>query len=192
MQQTGAEEGRKDGEKVKGGELENMVIGVGTDLVEIQRMKRACERDSFMAYTFTEQERRQARESISSLAGDFAVKEAVAKALGTGSRGFGPKAIEALRDELGKPYVKLYDGAAKRARELGIREIQVSISNTREHALAFAVAQGEGSGENEVFIDGKTGKSRRCLFHGEDENSLYGADGAGSSGGGSEYSGDDR
>ena len=74
MQQTGAEEGRKDGEKVKGGELENMVIGVGTDLVEIQRMKRACERDSFMAYTFTEQERRQARESISSLAGDFAVK----------------------------------------------------------------------------------------------------------------------
>ena len=51
MQQTGAEEGRKDGEKVKGGELENMVIGVGTDLVEIQRMKRACERDSFMAYT---------------------------------------------------------------------------------------------------------------------------------------------
>ena len=170
----------------------SMILGTGCDLVKIERMKKACEKEAFLSRVYTERERRQAGGKASVLAGDFAVKEAVAKALGTGFRGFGPKAIEALRDELGKPYVKLYDGAAKRARELGIREIQVSISNTREHALAFAVAQGEGSGENEVFIDGKTGKSRRCLFHGEDENSLYGADGAGSSGGGSEYSGDDR
>lgn len=135
-----------------------MVIGVGTDLVEIQRMKRACERDSFMAYTFTDQERRQAKESISSLAGDFAVKEAVAKALGTGFRGFGPKDIEALRDELGKPYVRLYGGAQRRARYLGIQDIQVSISNTRDYAAAFAVAQGEGRKEDAVFADGQSGQ----------------------------------
>lgn len=135
-----------------------MVIGVGTDLVEIQRMERACERDSFMAYTFTEQERRQARESISSLAGDFAVKEAVAKALGTGFRGFGPKDIEALRDELGKPYVKLYGGAERRAAQMGIQDIQVSISNIKDYALAFAVAQGEGRKNSEVFADGETGQ----------------------------------
>ena len=120
-----------------------MVIGVGTDLVEIQRMKRACERDSFMAYTFTEQERRQARESISSLAGDFAVKEAVAKVFGTGFRDFMPGDIEVLRDELGKPYVNLYGNAKKRFEAMGMERLEVSISNTREHAVAFAVGEGE-------------------------------------------------
>ena len=137
-----------------------MVIGVGTDLVEIQRIKRACERDSFVAYTFTEEERRQAGESVSRLAGDFAVKEAVSKSLGTGFRGFGPKDIEVLRDDLGKPYVKLYGEADRLAARQGIEEIFVSISNTGDHALAFAVAQGresEGRMQDAVSADGKRG-----------------------------------
>ncbi len=161
-----------------------MVIGVGTDLVEIQRMEKACQKESFLAYTFTDQERRQAKESISSLAGDFAVKESVAKALGTGFRGFGPKDIEALRDELGKPYVKLYGGAAKRAKALGIGDIQVSITNTREYAAAFVVAQTEGKTEaaiaeeaaslaeersgHAVFADGETGEGNGPVYHGAD------------------------
>ena len=137
-----------------------MVIGVGTDLVEIHRIKRACERDSFVAYTFTEEERRQAGESVSRLAGDFAVKEAVSKSLGTGFRGFGPKDIEVLRDDLGKPYVKLYGEADRLAARQGIEEIFVSISNTGDHALAFAVAQGRESErrmQDAVSADGKRG-----------------------------------
>ena len=137
-----------------------MVIGVGTDLVEIHRIKRACERDSFVAYTFTEEERRQAKESVSRLAGDFAVKEAVSKSFGTGFRGFGPKDIEVLRDSLGRPYVKLYGEAEKLALGQGIEEILVSISNTDSHALAFAVAQGreqEGRMKDALFADRKTG-----------------------------------
>ena len=137
-----------------------MVIGVGTDLVEIHRIKRACERDSFVAYSFTEEERRQAWESVSRLAVDFAVKEAVSKSLGTGFRGFGPKDIEVLRDDLGKPYVKLYGEADRLAARQGIEEIFVSISNTGDHALAFAVAQGresEGRMQDAVSADGKRG-----------------------------------
>ena len=90
--------------------------------------------------------------------GKTMLAEAVAKALGTGFRGFGPKDIEALRDELGKPYVKLYGGAERRAAQMGIQDIQVSISNIKDYALAFAVAQGEGRKNSEVFADGETGQ----------------------------------
>ena len=91
-----------------------MILGVGTDLIEIKRMEKACRRPHFVARTFTETESRQAKGSASKLAGSFAVKEAVAKMFGTGFRGFMPGDIEVLRDELGKPYVNLYGGAKKR------------------------------------------------------------------------------
>ena len=60
-----------------------MIVGVGTDMVEIGRMEKACRRPSFLDRVFTEEERRQAGGKISRLAGDFAVKEAVSKVLGT-------------------------------------------------------------------------------------------------------------
>lgn len=52
-----------------------------------------------------------------------------------------PVHVEVLRDPLGKPYVKLYEGAAKKAEDLGIRKIEVSISDTKDHAMAFAVGE---------------------------------------------------
>ena len=88
-----------------------------------------------------EEECRLAGGSISRLAGNFAVKEAVSKALGTGFREFMPIDIEVLRNELGKPYVNLYGGAAKRAFELNVGIIHVTITNTKEYAQAFAVAE---------------------------------------------------
>ena len=123
----------------------NMILGVGTDLVEIERIRKACERDSFVVRTFTETECRQAGGHASKFAGSFAVKEAVAKALGTGFRTFMPIDIEVIRDELGKPCVRLYRGAKKLAEELGAVRIEVSISNTETLAMAFAVAEGEPS-----------------------------------------------
>lgn len=119
-----------------------MILGVGTDLVEISRMEKACKKDYFVMRTFTDMESRQAKGSASKLAGSFAVKEAVAKALGTGFRTFMPIDVEVLRDDLGKPYVRLYRGALERFREMGMERMEVSITNTRDHAMAFAVGEG--------------------------------------------------
>lgn len=119
-----------------------MILGVGTDMVEIERMERACKKDAFLKRTFTPEECRQAEGKPSKLAGNFAVKESVAKVFGTGFRTFMPGDIEVLRDELGKPYVVLYGGARILAEQMGIRKIWVSITNTKEYAVAFAVGEG--------------------------------------------------
>lgn len=120
-----------------------MILGVGTDIVEMERIERACQKKSFLERIYTKEECRQSEGRISRYAGDFAVKEAVAKVLGTGFRSFMPADIEVLRDGVGKPYVKLYGGAQKRAQEMGITRIEVSISNTKELAIGFAVGEGE-------------------------------------------------
>lgn len=112
-------------------------------MVEIGRMEKACRKDAFLKRTFTPEECRQAEGKPSKLAGNFAVKEAVAKVFGTGFRTFMPGDIEVLRDELGKPYVVLYRGAKLLAEQLGIGRIWVSITNTKEYAVAFAVGEGE-------------------------------------------------
>ena len=124
-----------------------MIIGVGTDLIELKRVQKACERESFLNRIFTEDEYREASGDHRRLAGNFAVKEAVSKALGTGFSAMAPKDIEVLRDERGKPFVRLYGKARARACELGAERIVVSISDTAELVLAFAVAEaGDGSG----------------------------------------------
>ena len=107
-------------------------------------MRNACEKEHFVSRTFTEAESRQAGGSASKLAGSFAVKEAVAKVFGTGFRTFMPGDIEVLRDELGKPYVRLYGGALEQFEKMGMEQIHVSISNTNGLAMAFAVGEGRG------------------------------------------------
>lgn len=119
-----------------------MVIGVGTDLIEIERIKKACRKKAFLSYIYTAEECRQAKESYSRLAGNFAVKEAVAKVFGTGFYCFKPIDVEVLRDQRGKPYVQLYGGARVLQEELGIVRFHVSISNTADYAVAFVVGEG--------------------------------------------------
>ena len=108
-----------------------MIVGIGTDLVEIERIKKACEKEAFLVRVYTEEERRQAGGNASRLAGDFAVKEAVSKVFGTGFR------------EFGKPWVQLHGGAKKLADSLKITRIHVSITNTGSLASAYAVGEGE-------------------------------------------------
>ncbi len=120
-----------------------MIIGVGTDLIEIERVKKACVKEAFLLRAYTEEECRQAGGNAARLAGNFAVKEAVSKVFGTGFRSFGPREIEVLRDELGKPYVNLYGKAKEQADELGIKRLFVSISNTAQYASAYAVGEGD-------------------------------------------------
>lgn len=118
-----------------------MVTGIGVDLIEISRVVQACRKESFIRRYFTKQEIELITADQRKAADNFAVKEAVAKMLGTGFRGFTPIDIEVLRNETGKPYVNLYGKAAELARQQGVTRVHVSISNTKEFANAFAVGE---------------------------------------------------
>jgi holo-[acyl-carrier protein] synthase len=123
------------------------VIGIGVDAVEIDRMRRALERTPTLAdrvFTATElhqchsrgQKLRPAR-----LAGRFAAKEAVAKALGTGVVGFSFRDIEVVNADNGAPAVVLAAAARAVADRCGVSRVHVSLSLTTAVAFATAVAE---------------------------------------------------
>lgn len=124
-----------------------MIIGIGVDIVEISRIEKACLKESFLKKIFSEKEieicsKGKDKKNFSSFAGNFAVKEAVSKLFGTGVRDFRMKDIEVLRNELGMPYVVLYNNAKNISDEMNIKNIFVSISHNLECAVGFAVAEG--------------------------------------------------
>lgn len=118
-----------------------MITGIGVDLIEVSRVVFACQQESFLKRYFTDKEIELIRPDIKKAADNFAAKEAVAKMLGTGFRGFTPLEVEVLRDDLGKPYVNLYGHADELAKEQGISRIHVSITNTKEYANAYVVGE---------------------------------------------------
>jgi len=126
-----------------------MIRGIGIDIIEVERIGRAADRwgDGFLSRVFTTGERRHAgashggRGAAARLAGRFAAKEAVMKALGLGWRRMAWREIEIEGDALGRPVVRLSGGAARAADDLGIRAWFVSISHTRDLAVAHAVAE---------------------------------------------------
>ena len=120
-----------------------MVVAIGTDLIEIDRVSKACKKDTFKEKMFTQDEINLCKNNDVKFADNFAVKESVSKMLGTGFRDITPIEIEVLRDSLGKPYVNLYGRSLERSKELGITKILVTISNTKDYSLAFVVGQGE-------------------------------------------------
>ena len=122
-----------------------MIVGIGTDIVEIDRILENSNLDRFIEKYFTSEEARLFSKKKYSIAGNFATKEAVAKVFGTGVRDFSLKDIEVLRDELGKPYVNLYNKASHIAKDLHIDRIHVSISDTNRYAIAYAIGEYVGS-----------------------------------------------
>ena len=122
-----------------------MIIGIGTDIVEIQRIEKAINRNpNFINKLFTKNEieyfkSRNMRSEF--IAGRFAAKEAVSKALGTGFRGFEFKDIEIENNILGKPMVNLKGKAKKMDKKWGNYKIHLSISHGRENAIAYAVLE---------------------------------------------------
>lgn len=119
-----------------------MIKGIGTDLIESQRVIKACEKEAFLEKYFTPAEIALIRKDKRRAANNFSVKEAVAKMFGTGFRTIKPIEIEVLRDELGRPYVNLYGKAKELETELGIEVIHVSISDTNRYASAYVVGEG--------------------------------------------------
>ena len=120
-----------------------MIIGIGVDVVHVYRLKRWEKIPGLFQRFFHEAELGSAlprgEAGILSLAARFAAKEAVMKVLGTGVRGVGWHDIEILSDERGKPVVLLHGRASERASTVGIGSIAVSLSDSKEYAVAVAL-----------------------------------------------------
>jgi holo-[acyl-carrier protein] synthase len=122
-----------------------MTIAIGTDIVEIQRIASALERqgDKFVQRILTESEilEYQARgNSVAFLAKRFAAKEAIAKALGTGiGRGISFQHMIVSNNSEGAPQVELQANAAERLKQLGGTNVLLSLSDEKNTALAYVV-----------------------------------------------------
>lgn len=124
-----------------------MIFGIGTDIIEINRIEKAIGRSqSFCDKIFTQKEqaycnaRNHAR--FESYAARYAAKEALFKALGTGYRyGFAFSEIEVLNDDLGKPEIEVHGKVSKFLRENHISQIHLSLSHAKENAVAYVVLE---------------------------------------------------
>jgi len=121
-----------------------MILRTGVDLIEISRIEEVIARHGkhYLERIYTAAELEQLGHEAESLAGRFAAKEAVAKALGCGIGTVSWKEIEVLGDEQNAPGLTLYGAAAQKAKELGLESWSVSISHSMSHAVAFVVAAG--------------------------------------------------
>ena len=124
-----------------------MILGIGTDIIRIERIEKAIQRKSFLEYTYTPAERQLIERRPVCAAGNFAVKESVAKAFGTGFSCISLVDIEVLRAENGCPYVNLYGAAAQLFKERNGTRVHVSISNEKEYAVAYVVLEGRSDCE---------------------------------------------
>lgn len=115
---------------------------IGIDIIEIERIESAIERwkDRFLQRIYTDAELETYQGNTPALASHFAGKEAVMKALGTGIKGVGWRDIEILSNSNGKPLVKLSGRALTKAQELNLTEFSISLSDTRQYAVAAVIA----------------------------------------------------
>jgi len=124
-----------------------MIYGIGTDLVDIERIKSMKSLSSFAKKILGDQELKeyaQMEEGLNQyyLGKQFAGKEAFVKALGTGFKDpIFPKDIQILRNSLGKPEVILSAGAKSYVEDLGITKSHVSLADESNHLIAFAVLE---------------------------------------------------
>ena len=134
-----------------------MIRGIGTDIIEIARVKRAADSEAFCRRVYTQAERAycgddgesidaegesRGVQQMASYAARFAGKEAVLKALGTGLRGGTLHDVEILPDELGAPQVHLSGYFAQLARRRGVLRVWISLSSSRDYATAQCVLEG--------------------------------------------------
>ncbi len=123
------------------------ILGLGIDIVELVRIEGLLARHEkrFLERLCRDGEwqRRDAEAFVQHIGGLFASKEAVLKALGTGwSAGLAPRQVEVLRADNGAPSVRLHDVAARRAQELGVGEVHLSVTHERSYAAAVAILEG--------------------------------------------------
>jgi len=114
---------------------------IGVDIIEIERDEGVLARwgPRFLGRIYTEAEIAYCRGRVPELAVRFAGKEAVMKALGTGRRGVSWRDIEILANSRRAPLVFLHGRARRRARRLGMKHLAISLSHSRDYAVASAV-----------------------------------------------------
>ena len=124
-----------------------MIVGMGTDLAEVARIAQSVARfgDRFLNRVYTPRERVYALSKANSaerFAARFAAKEAGMKAIGTGwRRGVRWQDFEVINERSGKPTLQL-DGVARQiASELGVRAVHLSLTHTKEMALAVVILE---------------------------------------------------
>lgn len=113
---------------------------IGTDIIEIERVRKSAENSAFLKGVFTDNERDYYAahgSKAETLAGMFCAKEAISKALGTGFRGFKPCDVEILHKETGAPYVNFTDKAKEKFSDV---KVEISISHCKDYATAVAIA----------------------------------------------------
>lgn len=121
------------------------VVAIGVDILDANRIAAVIARhgDRFVQRILTsaEQQLYQNRDNKDNfLAKQYAAKEALAKALGTGiAKGIGFQQLEILRDEQGAPQVNLYAAAAVRLAQMGAKRALVSLSDEGPHIVSFAL-----------------------------------------------------
>ena len=120
------------------------ILGIGIDIVEIKRIEDALNKNKrFLDKLFTKEEIKyfESRNfKIETIAGNFAAKEAISKAMGTGIRNFNFIDIEVLRNELGKPIVEI-SNKVKELIKVDNYIFNISISHNRTCAIAFVVLE---------------------------------------------------
>ena len=121
-----------------------MIIGLGTDIIEIERVRKAAGRKHFRDNVFTGIEQAycesRGKNSAASYAARFAAKEAFFKALGTGIS-TRLKEVEVVNDECGAPKIFLHGKAAALAEEMRVEKIFLSLSHSREFATAICILE---------------------------------------------------
>jgi holo-[acyl-carrier protein] synthase len=122
------------------------MLSAGIDLIEVERIEATIARygERFLTRVFTANELAYCRGQPHRLAARFAAKEAVSKTLGTGIQhreGVDWREIEIVSDVRGKPAVQLTGKAAQRAAQLNLKSFVISLSHTREHAIAMVIAE---------------------------------------------------
>lgn len=133
-----------------------MILGNGVDIVKVSRIENLLKnkKGRFLYKVFTKDEIEYTKNTgynPQTISGIFAAKEALSKLLGTGIGKVNWKDMEILHDEKGKPYVKLYNEGLNLSRNLGIENIQLSISHEKEYAMAFVIGEGK-SGKVDVKV----------------------------------------
>ena len=120
-----------------------MIVGIGNDIIEIERVEKAISKEGFIAKVYTQREienivKRGNR--TETYAGIFSAKEAISKAIGTGVREFALTDLEILNDDLGKPYVTVSDKLNKIIqRKKENYQIEIAISHSKKYATAMAI-----------------------------------------------------
>lgn len=116
-----------------------MIIGIGTDIVEVERVRHAVARDSFKKKVFTDAEQNycesRGKQSAASYAARFAAKEAFFKAMGTGISS-AMTDVEIINNSRGQPEIFLHGKTKISAEERGVSKIFLSLSHSREYAVA--------------------------------------------------------